>query len=127
MAIHAIGLCGQGITTVTTGAALMLRGERIELGNAANQQRRNIPIRVNLVATGAAASTWSAKWEVSPDGSSWTQWGSTFTGTIPASGAPVMAALAPLGGVLDSKNDYIRVNVTAVSGATLQGWLKRMD
>lgn len=127
MAIHAIGLCGQGITTVTTSSPIMLRGERIETGNAANLQRRNIPIRVNLVATGAAGSTWSAKFETSIDNSSWTQWGSTFTGTIPASGAQVQVSLAPLGGVLGSSADYFRVNVTAISGATLQGWLKRMD
>ncbi len=127
MSIKPIGLCQEGITTVTTGPAILIRGERIETGNAKNYQRRNIPITVQLIASGSSGNTWSAKIETSPDNSSWTQWGSTFTGTIPSTNAPVTMGLTPLVGVIPSTADYVRVNVTAISSATVQGWIKRMD
>lgn len=123
---HAIGLCGEGITTVTPGAALLLRGERIELGGA-TKQRYAVPIVVALTASGAAGSTGTAQIEVSADNSSWVVWGTAWSVTINSAGTPQLYGNAPLVGKLLPPYDYIRVNVTAVSGVTFQGWIKRRD
>lgn len=217
MAIHPVGLCGEGLTTVGAGSPVLLRGERVEFG-AGQMQRVSFPIDVNLSAKGAAASTATAQIETSPanqdlafniagtgtqtvvDGgfmgaavtaaitgvgggvtatlqsspdnsawtnvagwigltaiapaaviqvagarwyrwnvtayvsgapvlklSDWTIWGSPWSTTIPASGYPTRLSEAPLVGRLQSSADYVRVNVTAISGATVQGWVKRRD
>jgi hypothetical protein len=53
----------------------------------------------------------------------WVTW-ATLTFVIPTSGAPV--ALKRVG-KLDSLYDYMRVRITAISGCTIDGYVKRMD
>lgn len=59
--------------------------------------------------------------------SDWVMHGTAWSVTIPASGAPQMMSDAPMLFRLGSYYDYVRVNVTAISGATIQGWLKRRE
>lgn len=117
-------ILADSITTVTTGPAVGLRGERIQRGvGAKGQARQDFPIEVFCAASGAAGSTATVVLRVSPDASSWTTWG-TLSFTIPSSGSSV--ALNRVG-KLTAAYDYIQASVSAVSGATIKGYVIRKD
>lgn len=117
-------ILADGITTATTGPAVGLRGERIQLSpGASEKQRYPFPIETFTAFKGAAGSTATVIIRVSPDASSWTTW-ATLSFLIAANGAPV--ALNRVG-KLPSTMDYIQINVTAIAGAgaTVNGYVER--
>ncbi len=121
MSLHPV-ILADAITTVTAGPSVGLRGERIALGNPSNLTRRDLAIQVFLKFTGAAASTCTAQVQVSADASSWTSWGPSLVITIGADGLGIPKNSV---GKLGSLYDYIRVNVSAVSGMTVNGYVVR--
>lgn len=122
MAVSFPIILADGITTVTTGPSVGIRGERIAIGNAKNKQRYDLPVEVTVNASGAAASTATVQPQVSADGTTWVSWGSALTFVIPANGQGY--SKFPIGR-LSSAHDYIRLNVTAISGATINGYVVR--
>lgn len=117
-------ILADSITTVTTGPAVGLRGERIQLSpGASERQRYPFPVETFTAFKGAAGSTATVIIRVSADASSWVTW-ATLTFVIPASGAPV--ALNRVG-KLQSLYDYMQINVTAIAGAgaTVNGYVER--
>ena len=115
-------ILADAITTTTTGPVCGIRGERIAQGTATQKTRCDIPVEVNVRATGAGGSTATVLVRVSVDNSTWVTW-ATLGCTIPASGAPVDLQRV---GRISSAYDYVYLSVTAVSGATIDGYIRRM-
>jgi len=122
MAISFPIILADAITTVTVGPSVGIRGERVSIGNAKDRQRYDLPIEVTVNASGAAASTATVQPQVSADGTTWVSWGSALSFVIPANGQSY--SKFPIGR-LSSSHDYIRLNVTAISGATIYGYVVR--
>ena len=123
MAHHPV-ILADNITTTTTGPAVGLRGERIQLGSSSTtqQQRYTIPIEVYIKVSGAVGNTATVKVYTGPTATPSLQFGSDFIVTIGADGQAKGSFLV---GVLPSTADYIRLSVTAVTGCAINAYVIR--
>lgn len=104
-----------GFTTVTTGPSIGIQGQAIALSGTGKGLWER-PIEVYL-QNRTASSTATVVIQVSVDGTTWTTWLS-FAFTSVATAKAINSV-----GKLPNTSVYVRANVTAISGATIYGYL----
>lgn len=115
--------------SVTAAAHGFATGDKVTISTVVGMTQLNgntytiTVVDANTFTLGVDSSAYTAYSSAGVAMGAWVTWGS-LSFTIPASGQAV-----PLNrvGKLTGAYDYIRIRPTAISGCTIQGYVKRMD